>query len=87
MNYLGQGKLIGYKTYKKNNEDRHIYYVLNVAMDKPSGLYSECEFITVIQTEQTLKELKPQTVSFEVQTQNFGGRIQNRYMNIEPIEK
>lgn len=87
MNYQGQGLLIGYKTYKKDNVDKHIYYVLNGNKDSKSGLYSECEFITIIQDEQTLKELKPQQVNFEVSSQSFGGQVRNRYINIRSISE
>lgn len=83
MNYLGKGLLIGYKTYKKDNADKHIYYVLNGNKDDKNGLYSELEFITIIQDEQTLAELKPQRVTFEIASQNFGGKITQRFLNIQ----
>lgn len=82
MNYLGKGLLIGYKTYKKDNADKHIYYVLN-GNKNDKGLYDECEFITIIQDEQTLAELKPQRVTFEVASQSFGGRVMQRFLNIQ----
>lgn len=83
MNYIGKGLLVGYKTYKKDNIDKHIYYVLNGNKDDASGLYSDLEFITIIQDEQTLTELKPQRVSFEIASQNFGGKITQRFLNIK----
>lgn len=83
MNYIGKGLLIGYRTYKKENADKHIYYVLNGEKDEENGLYTECEFITIIQDEQTLKELKPQVVTFEIACQNFGGKITQRFLNIQ----
>lgn len=83
MNYIGKGFLVGYKTYKKNNIDKHIYYVLNGNKDSKSDLYNELEFITIIQDEQTLFELKPQIVTFEIASQTFGGQTKNRYLNIK----
>lgn len=87
MNYQGQGKLIGYRTYTKDNEQKYVYNILNGTLDSKTGLYSECEYITVVQSEQTLPELKPQEVRFEVQATNFGGQVRNRYMNVTPIAK
>lgn len=86
MNYIGKGLLIGYKTYIKDNKTKHVYHVLNGNKDNTSGLYSDCEFITIIQDEQTLKVLKPQRVSFEISSQNFGGRISQRFLNIQSEE-
>ncbi len=83
MNYLGKGLLIGYKTYKKDNADKHIYYVLNGNKDDKNGLYNDLEFITIIQDEQTIVELKPQIVTFEIASQNFGGKITQRFLNIQ----
>ncbi|NCA92646.1 hypothetical protein EOM82_05265 [bacterium] len=85
MNYLGKGNLIGYKTYTKDGKQKHIYNVLNGNKDSKTGLYSECEYITIVQDEQTLIDIKPQNVSFEVACTNFGGKIQNRYMNLKPL--
>ncbi len=85
MNYQGQGTLIGYKTYVKDNLTKHIYYVLNGNKDSENGLFSDVEFITIVQTEQTLKEIKPQQVTFEISVSNYGGKIQNRYLNIKSI--
>lgn len=87
MNYQGQGKLIGYRTYTKDNEQKHVYNILNGTIDGKTGLYSECEYITVVQSEQTLIEVKPQDVRFEVQATNFGGQVRNRYMNVAPLAK
>ena len=33
MNYQGQGKLIGYRTYTKDNEQKHVYNILNGTLD------------------------------------------------------
>ena len=82
MNYIGKGLLIGYKTYKKDETDKHVYYVLNGRKDNKSGLYNECDFITIIQDTQTLEELIPQRVSFEIVAQNYGGKITQRFLNI-----
>lgn len=82
MNYLGKGLLIGYKTYKKDNADKHIYYVLNGNKDDKNGLYNDLEFITIIQDEQTIAELRPQIVTFEIASQTFGGQTRNRFLNI-----
>ncbi len=82
MNYIGKGLLVGYKTYKKDNADKHIYYVLNGNKDDKNGLYNDLEFITIIQDEQTLAELRPQVVSFEIASQTFGGQTRNKFLNI-----
>jgi len=87
LNYLGKGLLIGYKTYKKDNVDKHIYYVLNGNKDNLNGLYNDLEFITIIQDEQTLAELKPQRVSFEIASQTFCGQTKNRFLNIQSEEE
>ena len=83
MNYLGKGLLIGYKTYKKDNADKHIYYVLNGNKDANNGLYNDLEFITIVQDEQTIAELKPQIVTFEIASQTFSGQTKNRFLNIQ----
>lgn len=83
MNYLGKGLLIGYKTYKKDNADKHIYYVLNGNKDEKNGLYNDLEFITIVQDEQTIAELKPQIVTFEIASQTFAGQTKNRFLNIQ----
>ena len=83
MTYLGKGLLIGYKTYKKDNADKHIYYVLNGNKDDKNGLYNDLEFITIIQDEQTIAELKPQIVTFEIASQTFAGQTKNRFLNIQ----
>ena len=83
MNYLGKGLLIGYKTYKKDNVDKHIYYVLNGNKDANNGLYNDLEFITIVQDEQTIAELKPQIVTFEIASQTFAGQTKNRFLNIQ----
>lgn len=87
MNYIGKGLLIGYKTYKKENQDKHIYYVLNGDKDHESGLYTDCELITIIQNEQTLEEIKSQNVSFEIASQNYGGTIKQRFLNIQSVKE
>lgn len=83
MNYIGKGHLIGFKTYKKDNVEKYIYYVLNGNKDNTNGLYTECEFITIIQDEQTLLEIKPQKVIFEIAIQNYGGKLNQRFLNIQ----
>lgn len=83
MNYLGKGLLVGYKTYKKDNADKHIYYVLNGNKDANNGLYNDLEFITIVQDEQTIAELKPQIVTFEIASQTFAGQTKNRFLNIQ----
>ena len=83
MNYIGKGLLIGYKTYKKDNADKHIYYVLNGNKDDKNGLYNDLEFITIVQDKQTLVELKPQIVTFEIASQTFAGQTKNRFLNIQ----
>lgn len=87
MNYIGNGKLIAYHTYTKDNKQRHVYNVLNGTMDSASGLYSECEYITIIQDTQTLKELKPQSVTFEVAPRMFNGKTYNSFTNIREAQK
>ena len=86
MNYLGTGKLIAYKNYTKDNKVKHVFNVLNGELDETTGLYSKCEYITIVQEEQPLAELKPQNVSFEVGCENFGGKQSIRYMNLRPIK-
>ncbi len=53
MNYQGQGKLIGYHTYTKDNEQKHVYNIINGTLDSKTGLYSECEYLGSICTQQT----------------------------------
>jgi|GEM_PF-6394723 hypothetical protein len=86
MNYIGQGNLIAYRTYTKEGKQKHVFNVLNGNLDKKTGLYSDCEYITIIQDEQPLKDLKPQIVSFEVSAVYFGGKLSNRYINLRPKE-
>lgn len=85
MNYQGQGKLIGYHTYKKDNVDKHIYDVLNGTIDPKTGLYDKLEYIQVFSEEQTLKDLKPQEVAFEIELRQFGGKTMPRYSNIQSV--
>lgn len=87
MAYLGQGKLIGYRTYKdKNGAQKHIYNVLNGTIDTATGLYDDCELANIFQAEQTLKTLKPQEVSFDVIPKTFNGQTRNTYTNIHATE-
>ena len=86
MNYKGQGFLVGYKTYEKEGVRKHVYYVINGNKNAESGLYSDCEFIAIYQDTQTLKELKPQVVLFEVASQTFAGQTKNRFLNIQSVE-
>jgi hypothetical protein len=86
MNYQGQGKLIAYRTYVKDGTTKHIYNVLNGNTDPKTGLYGECEFITIYQTEQTLRELKPQNVGFEIEARTFAGKPSLKYTNIRGLE-
>ena len=46
-------------------------------------LYNDLEFITIIQDEQTIVELKPQIVTFEIASQTFAGQTKNRFLNIQ----
>lgn len=85
MIYIGKGFLIGFKTYEKDGITKYVYNVLNGTKDSENGLYTECEYITIIQEEQTLKEIKPQPVTFELVNQNFGGKIQQRFINIKGV--
>ncbi|GHV02580.1 hypothetical protein FACS1894211_14240 [Clostridia bacterium] len=85
MNYQGQGKLIAYRTYTKDGKAKHVYNVLNGNTDPKTGLFGECEYITIIQDAQTLKELKPQEVAFEVMARTFSGQTRNVYSNIRAL--
>ena len=71
-----------FKTYKKNNADKFVYYILNGDRKNENSLYSDLEFITIIQDEQTIEELKPQKVTFEISSQTYSGKTTNRYLNI-----
>lgn len=61
----------------------NIYYVLNGNKDANNGLYNDLEFITIVQDEQTIAELKPQIVTFEIASQTFAGQTKNRFLNIQ----
>jgi len=84
--YQGQGKLLGYRTYKdKNGVNKHVYSVLVGTIDATTGLYDKSEYITITATEQTLKTLKPQDVSFEVTPYTFNGITRNSYSDIHAV--
>lgn len=87
MNYIGKGLLVGYKTYKKDNIDKHVYYVLNGNKDEKNGLYNDLEFITIVQEQQTIENLRPQLVTFEIASQTFAGQTKNRFLNIQSIKE
>jgi hypothetical protein len=86
MAYQSTGKLIGYSSYTKNKTTYHVYSILNGEIDPKSGLYDELNFVVVRQEEQTLKELKPQIVSYEATIRTVGGKTYPSFMNVRPIE-
>lgn len=86
MNYIGKGKLIGYKSYEKDGVKKHVYSVLNGDLDSETGLFTKLECITIIEDTQVLQELKPQNVTFEVSSNTYGGQTKNTYLNIQSVE-
>lgn len=84
-NYQGQGKLIGYHSYKKDNVEKHIYTVLNGTIDEKTGLYTKTEYIQIFSETQVLKSLKPQEVTFEVEMKTFGKETKPSYSNIKSL--
>ena len=69
--YICHGKLIGYATFTKDNEQFHTYHILMGEGDKVSGLYDNVTHVKITQEEQTLKEIKNGRKVF------FENRIQN----------
>lgn len=88
MNYKGKGLLIGYqKKTEKDGTEKHLYFVLNGNKDEETSLFSDCEFITIMQDEQTLEELKPQRVVFDIVVRNYGNSIRYKFENISADKK
>ena len=82
-NYLGTGRLIGYKTYVSNNKAGHTYYVMvEGAKDPKTALFEDVEIIKINEETQVLKELKPQNVSYDLMPEQYGSKTFNKYKNI-----
>jgi len=85
--FNGQGKLLGYRTYKdKNGADKYVYSVLVGEIDTTTGLYKKSDYIQIIQSEQTLKTLKAQDVGFTATLNTFNGVTKPSYSNIHALE-
>ena len=64
--YICDGKLIGYDTFIKDNEQFHTYHILMGKPNEYSKLYDNVTHVKITQAEQTLKQIKyGQKVYFE----------------------